>query len=101
MLAVDSCQTGVEVCMQESGKKLFHVGLIPPLEGVVVQASSEEFAALTLRFFFVFFLQELDLFPGEKPDNTMKITGYSPVSKSTGYKQDLCKREWRKMGRLG
>lgn len=51
MLAVDSCQTGVEVCMQESGKKLFHVGLIPPLEGVVVQASSEEFAALTLRFF--------------------------------------------------
>lgn len=89
MLAVDSCQTGVEVCVQESGKKLFHVGLIPPLEGVVVQASSEEFAALTSRFFF--FVQELDLIPGEKPDNTMKITGYSPVSRSTGYKQDLCK----------
>lgn len=53
------------------------------------------------KVFFCFFLQELDLFPGEKPYNTMKITGYSPVSKSTGYKQDLCKREWRKMGRLG
>lgn len=55
MLAVDSCQTGVEVCVQESGKKHFHVGLIPPLEGVVVQASLEEFAALTSRFFFCFF----------------------------------------------
>ena len=33
-------------------------------------------------FFCFFFLQELDLIPGEKPDKTMKtqkITGYSPV----------------------
>ncbi len=37
---------------------------IPPLEGVVVQASSEEFTVLTLGFAII----ELDLIPGEKPD---------------------------------
>lgn len=37
---------------------------IPPLEGVVVQATLEEFAVLTV----VFLLIELDLIPGEKAD---------------------------------
>lgn len=49
-------------------KKSFQVVLIPPLEGVVVQATLEGFGVLTAGFIVI----ELDLIPGEKHDKRMK-----------------------------
>lgn len=68
VLEADCSQTPVEVCMLKSEKKSFQVVLIPPLEGVVVQATLEGFAALTAGFI----VKELDLIPGEKHDKRMK-----------------------------
>lgn len=53
----------------EKSEKIFQVIPIPPLEGAVTQASLEACTALTSGFTII----ELDLIPGEKPDEATKI----------------------------
>lgn len=65
----DSSQTQSGGVPAEKSKKIFQVVLISHLEGVVVQASLEQFAVLTSWFTIIV----LNLTPGEKPDKTQNI----------------------------
>lgn len=59
--------------LAEKWKQIFEVVLIPPLEGVVVQASLEDFAVLTSGFTII----ELNLTPGGRPDKAMKTQNFT------------------------